>query len=206
MVAQYQQKVLERDGELGRTQDTLFELEKKFGHSQSQWRSEKESFNSEMKSALGRIKDLEETNKSFAEKEALMKELQAKCADYEDQIQGLDLSQKEREALEKQFQVKGSQYEVKIQDLEHQLNEGRAALEKELQAKGAEAETKIQGLEQKLSKSSEQLTKMKRQFQIKLKALKDENAKVSKEKESEDSTATSSPTETEVKLANINFI
>ena len=49
MVAQYQQSIVERDQELGRTQETLFELERKFGSAQEQWKLEKEKLNGEIK-------------------------------------------------------------------------------------------------------------------------------------------------------------
>jgi hypothetical protein len=49
MINQYQQDIVEKDSELTKTQDTLFELEKKFGAAQEQWKAEKDRLNAEIK-------------------------------------------------------------------------------------------------------------------------------------------------------------
>lgn len=49
MVAKYQQSIADRDTELSKTQQTLFELEKKFGTAQNNWKTEKDRLNAEIK-------------------------------------------------------------------------------------------------------------------------------------------------------------
>jgi len=51
---QYTHETSEKEIELSKTQETLFELEKKFGTAQEQWKTEKERLNKELKQQLTR--------------------------------------------------------------------------------------------------------------------------------------------------------
>jgi hypothetical protein len=190
MINQYQQDIVEKDSELTKTQDTLFELEKKFGAAQEQWKAEKDRLNAEIKQqnmrwSLGlgiaglwfdccfiisvlyyiclivfRLKDLDDTNKFL---ESARVELASRDLNLEEK---LNVLKEDRDRL--------TQETIKLQsDLEIEKHE-KVTLDQNLQRKTEEYETVIEQLKGNWEEATEKLTKLKQQFQVKLKSLKDQ--------------------------------
>ncbi|OXA37244.1 protein lava lamp isoform X3 [Folsomia candida] len=167
MVAKYQQSIADRDTELSKTQQTLFELEKKFGTAQNNWKTEKDRLNAEIKQQNQRLKDLDDTNKL----------LQASRVEQTSR----DIELEEKLSVLKEDRDRLTQENVAIQAHLDQVVGEKGTLEQTLSEKTDELNKTINELhiqiETSVSKTKEdyeaKLTKIKKQFALKLKSVKE---------------------------------